>query len=116
MAAFSLVEIWRPRPEWHDLTRAEKQEFHVKAQSVIQTVLGKGAKLLGIHRCRALSEGGWDVFAYWQMPDIDLVVELAERLERMGWNRYFEQVNHVGKTITAEEYFEGLLAGPEAMS
>ncbi len=115
MAAFSLVEIWRTRPEWHDLTRAEKEEFHVKAQAVIQTALAKGAKLLGIHRCRALSEGGWDVFAYWEMPHVDLIVELAERLDQMGWNRYFEQVNYVGKTITAEEYFEGLLGGKGSM-
>ena len=40
-------------------------------------------------------------------------VELSERLEKVGWNRYFEQVNYVGKTITAEEYSESLLGGLE---
>ena len=114
MAEFSLIEIWRPRPEWHELTQAQKKEFQAEAQAVLQTLFGKGAKLLGIHRCRALSEGGWDVFAYWQMPNMDLVVELSERLEKVGWNRYFEQLNYVGKTITAEEYSESLLGGPEA--
>jgi hypothetical protein len=114
MAEFSLVEIWRPRPEWHELTQAQKKEFQAAAQAVLQTLFSKGAKLLGIHRCRALSEGGWDVFAYWQMPNMDLVVELSERLEKVGWNRYFEQLNYVGKTITAEEYSASLLDGPEA--
>jgi hypothetical protein len=115
MATFSLVEIWRPRPGWHELTQAHKHEFHLRAQAVLQTMFDKGAKLLGIHRCRALSEGGWDVFAYWQMPSMDLVIELSERLERLGWNVYFDQVNYVGKTITAEEYTESLLSGVEAI-
>ena len=114
MQACSLVEIWRTRPEWHALSPSQKQEFHTKGQAAIRAVAAKGAKLLGIHRCRALSEGGWDVFAYWQMPNVDLVVELAERLDQMGWNRYFEQINYVGKTVTAEEYFEGLLGGKES--
>lgn len=109
MNACSLVEIWRTRPEWHQLSRAQKQEFLEKGHAVIQAVSEKGAKLVGLHRCRAVSEGGWDLFAYWQMPNIDLVVELAERLDRADWNRYFDQINYVGKTITTEEYFSGLL-------
>ena len=109
MEACSLVEIWRTRPEWFQLNRSQKQEFLNKGHAIIEMVSGKGAKLIGIHRCRAVSEGGWDLFAYWQMPNIDLVVELAERLDRIGWNRYFEQVNYVGKTITAEQYFADLL-------
>lgn len=109
MEECSLLEIWRTRPEWHELSRSQKQEFLQKGQAVLQLMSERGAKLLGIHRCRALSDSGWDLFGYWQMPSIDLVVELAERLDRMGWNRYFEQVNYVGKTITAEEYFKDLL-------
>lgn len=107
----SLVEIWRTRPEWFALSQTQRQEFLSKGQAILQSLAEKGAKLLGIHRCRALSEGGWDLFAYWQMPTLDLVVEIAERLDRIGWNRYFDQVNYVGKTITTEEYFAGLLEG-----
>jgi hypothetical protein len=109
MQLCSLVEIWRTRPEWFGLSRAQRQEFLNRGQQLIEAVSAKGAKLIGIHRCRAISENGWDLFAYWQMPNIDVVVELAEGLDRMGWNRYFEQINFVGKTITAEQYFSELL-------
>jgi hypothetical protein len=110
MSACSLVEIWRPRPEWYGLNRSQRQEFLDKGKAAIEAVAGKGANLIGVHRCRAISEGGWDVFACWQMPSLDLAVELSERIEAIGWNRYFEQVNLVGKTISTEEYFESLLA------
>ncbi len=109
MSACSLVEIWRPRPQWYALSRSQREEFLEKGKAAIGGVAVKGANLLGVHRCRALSEGGWDVFAYWQMPSIDVAVELSERIEKIGWNRYFEQVNLVGKTISTEEYFESLL-------
>jgi hypothetical protein len=115
MAACSLVEIWRPRPEWYALTKSQKQDLLGKGAAVIESVTKKGAKLVGIHRCRALSEGGWDVFAYWEMPSIDLAVELSERIEQqLDWSRYFEQVNYVGKTISTEEYFAGLLTAGDA--
>jgi hypothetical protein len=106
----SLIEIWRTRPEWFQLSKTEKQAFIDRGGAVLGALAEKGAKMMGLHRCRSLSEGGWDLFAYWQVPNIDLVVELAEGLDRMGWNRYFEQINFVGKNITTEEYFADLLA------
>lgn len=109
MEGCGLVEIWRSRPEWHALTRASKEQFLDKGKGVIQEVTDKGAKLLGVYQCRAFSDGGWAFFCDWQMPNLDLVIELAERLEQIGWNQYFEQINYVGKAITTDEYFNGLL-------
>jgi len=53
------------------------------------------------------------MLAYWEIPSYDLVNELAEQLERMGWNRYFEQINFVGTAITAENYMKSLLVETE---
>ncbi len=111
MQECGLVEVWRTRPEWFALSKSQRQEFLSKGQAVLSSLAERGAKLMGLHRCRSISEGGWDLFAYWQMPSLDLVIELAERLDRLGWNRYFEQINYCGKTFTADEYFAGLLEG-----
>lgn len=109
MANYMLVEIWRPRPEWYALPRAQKEKFLAKAGEVIGIVEGKGAKITGLSRCRAGSEGGWEMVGFWEMPNYEIVVELAERIEKVGWNRYFEQINMVGTSITPEAYFNGLL-------
>lgn len=109
MTSYMLVEIWRPRPEWYALPKSEKEKFITKAGEVIGVVMGKGAKITGISKCRAASEGGWDVMGTWEMPNFELVTELAERIEKVGWNRYFEQINMVGTNTTPESYFAGLL-------
>ena len=114
MAEFSLVEIWRPRPEWHELTQLRRENSRPQRRPCCKLSSARGRSYWEFIGAGALSEGGWDVFAYWQMPNMDLVVELSERLEKVGWNRYFEQLNYVGKTITAEEYSASLLDGPEA--
>jgi hypothetical protein len=112
MNAYSLIEIWRPRPDWYALSRQQKQDFVAKGTEILGGIAAKGGQLIGIHRCRSLSEGGWDVFAYWQMPTADLIVELSEQVELIGWNRYFEQINFVGKTLSPEVYLQGLITEP----
>ncbi len=107
--AYTLVEIWRPRPEWYALSKERKQNLVSKGGELIGKIIGKGAKVIGSYRCRANSEGGWDMIGLWEMPSFDLVVELAEAVEKLGWNRYFEQVNMVGKSIPLEDYFKSLL-------
>jgi len=47
------------------------------------------------------------------MPTFDLVSELADRLDKMGWNRYFEQINFVGTATTAEDYLKSLIVESE---
>lgn len=113
MSHYTLLEIWRPRPEWSALPKQQKEKFVARAQELLGEILGKGAKVLGIYKCRAASSDGWDVMGYWEMPSFDLICELAEKLDKMGWNRYFEQVNLVGTATTPQEYLSGLLKESE---
>ncbi len=113
MASYMLVEIWRPRPEWYALPKAQKEKFLAKAQEVIGVVMAKGAKITGLSRCRAASEGGWDMVGFWEMPNYEVIAELAERIEKVGWNRYFEQINMVGTNTSPEAYFKSLLEETE---
>jgi hypothetical protein len=104
MATYTLLEIWKPRPEWYALPNAHKRKFIGKIRETLGTLDQSGAKLLGLWRCRATSERGWDVMAYWQFPSFQAIEELIDGNEKFGWNRYFEQINMVGKSITAEEW------------
>jgi len=109
MTSYMLIEIWRPRPEWYALPKSQKEKFLAKAGDTIAVMMEKGAKITGISRCRAASEGGWDVMGTWEMPSFELITELAERIEKVGWNRYFEQINMVGTSTTPQDYFASLL-------
>ena len=113
MANFTLLEIWRPRPEWYALPNQKKQQFIARSGEVLGSVIEKGAKILGVYRCRAASSHGWDMLGYWEMPNYELVNDLAEQLDKMGWNRYFEQINYIGTATTAEDYMKSLLVESE---
>jgi hypothetical protein len=113
MARYTLLEIWRPRPEWYALPKQQKEKFCARGREVLGEILGKDAKVLGIYKIRAASSDGWDVMGYWDMPSFDLAQELAEKIDKMGWNRYFEQINFVGTATTPDEYLKSLLDEPE---
>ena len=113
MAQFTLLEIWRPRPEWFALSGQKKKEFVARSGEVLGSVIEKGAKILGVYKCRAASSDGWDMLGYLEMPSFDLIGELADKLDKMGWNRYFEQINLVGTATTAEDYMKSLLVESE---
>lgn len=111
--SYVLAEIWRPRPEWYSLPRQQKEKLVSRGGELIGEVVKKGAKVVGAYRCRATSDGGWDMIGIWEMPSFELVSELAKLTEKLGWNRYFEQINVVGERIELEEYFSGLLEETE---
>jgi hypothetical protein len=113
MAQYTLLEIWRPRPEWYALSTQKKKDFVARSGEILSAVIGKGAKIIGVYRCRAASSEGWDMLGYWEMPSFDLIGELADRLDKMGWNRYFEQINLVGTATTAEDYMKSLVIESE---
>jgi hypothetical protein len=113
MANFTLLEIWRPRPAWYALSNQKKKDFVARSGEVLGAVMEKGAKITGVFKCRAASSDGWDMMGYWEMPSFDLVGELADRLDKMGWNRYFEQINFVGTATTAEDYLKSLVVESE---
>lgn len=71
MARYTLLEIWRPRPEWYALPKQQKEKFCARGREVLGEILGKDAKVLGIYKIRAASSDGWDVMGYWDMPSFD---------------------------------------------
>jgi len=109
MAKYFLVETWRPRPEWYALSKEQKSEFVEQVSALLSGFVDKGAKVLGLGRCRALSESGWDATGFWEMPNAEMVIELAEAVERLGWNHYFDQINTVSSVSSPAEYFGSLL-------
>lgn len=113
MPTYGLIEIWRPRPEWYALPKAQKQRFNERAREMLGALMEKGAKVTGIFKCRASSQAGWDMMGYWEMPTFELVTELAERLEKLGWNRYFDQINLVGYATDPDTYMKSLLEDTE---
>lgn len=103
-----LIEIWRPRPEWYKASEEEKRDFISQFPRFVEDLGKRGIVVRGSYRCRFGSE--WDMFAVIEMPDYETVEYMAELVEDLGWNRYFEQVNVVGRHIDQLDYERHLLA------
>ena len=102
MTTYGLVEYWKPRDNWYDLSSDEKEKFLDGIRENISTLGGRGVKLIGIYRCRAFGE--WDGMAFFECPDADGVEAVAEGSESHDWYHYFEGDNVVGTLQSTEEW------------
>ena len=102
MAKYGLVEFWKPRDNWYDLTKEQKAAFLDGIRENIATLSARGVKLIGIYRCRGF--GDWDGMAFFECPDADSVEAVAEGSESHDWYHYFEGSNIVGTFQSLEEW------------
>ena len=104
MQEFGLIELFRPKGNWYRLSPEEKASFFEKVSNSLKRAEAAGGKLHGPYRCRWSSE--WDMFAFWEVSNLQDVQALAQDAEDMGWFEYFEQLNLVGVKSTPERYAE----------
>jgi hypothetical protein len=104
MKEFGLIEFFRPRANWYQLSSEERAAFLEKVTSSITQAEDSGAKLHGPYRCRWSTE--WEMFAFWELKSLEAVEALAQDAEDIGWYKYFEQSNIVGSKSTPKEYSE----------
>ncbi len=102
MPTYGLVEFWKPRDNWYDLTPEEKNRFLDGIRENIATLSAKGVKRLGIYRCRGF--GDWDGMAFFECPDAESVEAVAEGSESHDWYHYFEGNNIAGTFQSLEEW------------
>ncbi len=102
MAKYGLVEFWKPRDNWYDLTKEKKAAFLDGIRENVATLSARGVKLIGIYRCRGF--GDWDGMAFFECPDAASVEAVAEGSESHDWYHYFEGDNIVGTFQSLEEW------------
>lgn len=102
MPKYGLVEYWKPRDNWYDLTLEEKDAFLDGIRENISQLEARGVNLIGIYRCRGFGE--WDGMAFFECPDAEAVEAVAEGSESHDWYHYFEGDNVVGTLQSVEEW------------
>jgi hypothetical protein len=90
-----LMELWTPKPAWHELSPAARQDFVDGVLAAVQPLMTDDFVLLGSGLAR--NDLPYPLpcryFAVWQAARAEQVQAFAELLVRAGWYTYFDQVN-----------------------
>ncbi|MDX1554709.1 MAG: DUF6616 family protein [Xanthomonadales bacterium] len=105
------VETWNARPEWLALSRDDRLAFIEEVKGLLGSLVSDDLQLLG---CVITDEdtplhGGHQYVAVWQASDRDEVRKIEDGTERIGWHRYFQQVNHGSANVGPEQVLGHML-------
>ena len=98
------METWKAKPAWLALDAAGRQEFAASVKELVGSLASDDLQLLGCVITDDDTElhGGYQYGAVWQATDRSHITKIEEGTERIGWHKYFEQVNHGSKLADAE--------------
>lgn len=98
------VEMWNAKHEWLSLDKAARQSFMNKVNELLGSLIGPDMKLTAC----ALNDGDttpradFRYVAVWSMTDKSQVARVADGTARIGWYKYFNQVNIGGDAVGPE--------------
>ncbi|MEZ6041707.1 MAG: DUF6616 family protein [Planctomycetaceae bacterium] len=98
------METWRAKQAWLDLDEEGRLAFATSVKALLDTLFSDDLKLLG---CVITDEdtqlhGGYQYAAVWQATDRSHIAKIEDGTEKIGWHKYFEQVNHGSELKSAE--------------
>jgi hypothetical protein len=105
VSGYILTEVWKARPSWIALSRAERQRFfEEKIGPFIMSLVEQGAEFLG---CAINDNTGperidYRYMAVWKLPDKDFSDRLEAGAREKSFLDYFEQGNFSGSIIAPE--------------
>lgn len=94
------IKFWRPTDDWYALEDQERERYLTDFQQAVEDVKAQGAELIGVYKCRGQSE--WLSFEAWEFPDIDLLMEFTNTLDRIDHYLYFQEDRAVGRKYQRE--------------
>lgn len=105
------VELWTPKPNWLELSAAEREEYFETVGSEIAELTQGGTEIVGF----AVNDEETDqridhrYLATWTMPSKEDVHKLEENLSEAGWYDYFDQENARGELVAPEDAFNDMI-------
>ena len=102
------METWKIKPAWEALSPEERQEFMAKLKPLVDSLMTDECELVG---CIVTDDdthlhGGFQYGAVWRATDRSHITKIEEGTAAIGWNDYFEQVNHGSRLMSAEEVMQ----------
>lgn len=98
---YVFVGLWRPKPAWTQLGKAERVRYLATLSASNQARLGAQAEVLawGANE-HATSENAYRYFAVWRFPSAELARVYEDTLREHGWDMYFETVSVSGRPMS----------------
>lgn len=106
------VEMWNPKPEWLGLCDKERSEFMNGVDQFLGSVMGDDCSVYGacVNDGDTAPRAQYAYLVVWKMKDKSYVKAVSDGTARVGWYKYFDQVNVGGDQITTEELVGTLMA------
>lgn len=99
------IELWKPRPNWSNLSCEAREEFLAQVQPAVQNMKDIGVELIGFAVCdeEAPDDAHYRYLAVWKMPNLGHVHMLEKAIRAEGWGNFFEISNARGKLMPLRE-------------
>lgn len=103
---FLYVELWKPRPEWENLSREQREEFLAMLGPGVRRMKGLNAELVGFAVCDedVPMDAEYRYLAVWKMPNLGHVHMLEKAVREEGWANYFDITNARGRIISIKDF------------
>lgn len=105
------VELWSPKPAWHELPADEREAYFETVGNEIESLTEEGIEVVGfaVNDEETPRRADYRYLAAWKMPSEDHVELLEESVADAGWYDYFDQVNARGELLTPEDALGDML-------
>ncbi|MEH6611749.1 MAG: DUF6616 family protein [Halioglobus sp.] len=100
------VEMWNAKPEWLGLSDTERQAFMGNVDAWLGSIMDP--ETCSVYGACAndgdtAPRAQFSYLVVWSLKDKSYVKTVADGTSRVGWYKYFDQVNIGGEKITADE-------------
>jgi len=105
MIMYLYVELWRPRQEWLEMPREQREEYLRQMRPNIEKMVESGVRLIGFALLDddVPNDSQYRYMAVWKMPNRGHVHMLEKAVRADGWDNFFEIGNARGQLISIEE-------------
>lgn len=95
---YIFVEMWNPKQAWLDLSQTERTDYVSAVGVAVKNLTDTGVEILTWSFNDKATDrfNGFDYFAIWKFPNMELVKSFQNMVIEAGWYNYFEQVNACG--------------------
>ena len=105
------VELWKPRPEWNDLPREQRQEFLNQFVHGVKRMQKLDVELVGFSLCdeETPHNSEFRYIAVWKMPNLGHVHMLEKAVKKEGWANFFEIINVRGNLVSIDAVMKDMV-------
>jgi hypothetical protein len=105
------IELWKAKPTWIDLPKAEKIKYTNSLGPAIQQLIDNGVQIVswGYNDANAFNRISYDYFAVWTFPDMVAALNFQQMVVDAGWYDYFDQVNAMGTASNPQEIIANMV-------